>query len=34
MATSVFDTILTKGVRAGQVPARTQKARPWYRQTA
>jgi hypothetical protein len=34
MATSVFDTILTKGVRAGQVPARTQKARTWYRQTA
>tara|TARA_A200000159_G_scaffold72616_1_gene67375 strand:+ start:69 stop:668 length:600 start_codon:yes stop_codon:yes gene_type:complete len=33
MAT-LFDEILTKGVRAGQVPARTQKARNWYRETA
>ena len=33
MAT-LFDEILTKGVRAGQVPARTQEARNWYRQTA
>lgn len=30
----VFDTILSQGVRAGQLPARTQKARDWYRNTA
>lgn len=30
----LFDEILTKGVRAGQVPARTSKARDWYRDTA
>ena len=30
----LFDEILTKGVRAGQVPARTAKARDWYRETA
>lgn len=36
MATIVtpFDTIITKGVRAGQIPARTQDARDWYRETA
>ena len=34
MAAYVFDQILTKGVRAGQVPAREQKAREWYRDTA
>jgi hypothetical protein len=33
MAT-VFDTVLTKGVRSGQVPARTEAARRWYRDTA
>jgi hypothetical protein len=33
MAT-LFDEILTKGVRSGQIPARTQKARDWYRETA
>ena len=33
MAT-LFDEILTKGVRTGQVPARTQAARTWYRDTA
>jgi len=33
MAT-LFDEILTKGVRAGQVPARESKAREWYRNTA
>ena len=33
MAT-VFDEILTKGVRTGQIPARTSKAREWYRATA
>lgn len=30
----LFDTILSQGVRAGQVPARTQQARDWYRNTA
>jgi len=33
MAT-VFDTIITQGVRAGQIPARTDAARSWYRDTA
>jgi hypothetical protein len=33
MAT-VFDTIITQGVRAGQIPARTQEARDWFRETA
>lgn len=31
---SVFDNILTKGVRAGQIPARTADARQWYRNAA
>ncbi len=31
---SVFDTIITKGVRSGQLPARTDAARKWYRETA
>ena len=30
----VFDEILTSGVRSGQVPSRTQKAREWYRERA
>ena len=30
----IFDTILTKGVRAGQIPARTESAREWYRNSA
>ena len=30
----VFDELLTKGVRTGQVPARTQNAREWYRNAA
>jgi hypothetical protein len=30
----LFDDILTKGVRSGQMPAREQKARDWYRDTA
>jgi hypothetical protein len=30
----VFDTILSQGVRGGQIPARTQEAREWYRNTA
>ncbi len=33
MAT-IFDTVLTKGVRSGQIPARTDEARKWYRDTA
>lgn len=33
MAT-LFDSILTQGVRAGQIPARTADARTWYRDTA
>lgn len=33
MAT-VFDTIITQGVRSGQIPARTQQARDWFRETA
>lgn len=32
--TTIFDTVLTKGVRAGQIPARTEAARTWYRDTA
>lgn len=31
---SIFDEIITKGVRAGQIPARTEQAREWYRNTA
>jgi hypothetical protein len=30
----VFDTIITKVVRSGQVPSRTDSARKWYRETA
>lgn len=30
----IFDEILTAGVRAGQIPARTQTARDWYRNAA
>lgn len=30
----LFDEILTKGVRAGKIPAREQTARDWYRDTA
>jgi hypothetical protein len=30
----IFDEILTKGVRSGQIPARESKARDWYRDTA
>lgn len=33
MAT-IFDNIITQGVRAGQIPARTDQARSWYRDTA
>ena len=31
---TLFDNILSQGVRAGQIPARTQQARDWYRNTA
>lgn len=34
MTAYVFDSILTRGVKANQIPARTQQARDWYRQTA
>lgn len=30
----VFDTIITQGVRSGQIPSRTDAARKWYRETA
>ena len=30
----IFDRIITQGVRAGQIPARTDGARDWYRNTA
>lgn len=30
----LFDEILNKGVRSGQIPAQTSKARDWYRETA
>lgn len=30
----LFDEILSKGIRAGQMPAREQKAREWYRDAA
>jgi hypothetical protein len=29
--TAIFDTILSKGVRSGQLPARTDASREWYR---
>jgi hypothetical protein len=32
--TNVFDQIITQGVRAGQIPARTEQARAWYRDAA
>ena len=31
---SKFDEILAQGVRAGQIPARTQGARDWFRNKA
>jgi hypothetical protein len=34
MAAKIFDDILLKGIRSGQVPARTQSAREWYRDQA
>jgi hypothetical protein len=32
--TGVFSEIITRGVRSGQIPARTSAARDWYRNTA
>lgn len=34
MTAYVFDAILTRGVKANQIPARTQQARDWYRDVA
>jgi len=34
MVAYVFDKIIAKGARAGQIPARTQQARDWFRNTA
>lgn len=34
MVANVFDTLLVKGVRAGQIPARTQQSRTWFRTEA
>lgn len=34
MVAYVFDTLLTRGVKSGQLPARTQAARDWYRNEA
>lgn len=34
MVAKLFDELLLKGVRAGQLPARTQSAREWYRDQA
>jgi len=34
MATSFFDTILSQGIRTGQIPARETSARTWYRNRA
>jgi hypothetical protein len=30
----VFDKLLAQGIRSGQIPARTKKARQWFRDTA
>lgn len=34
MAAKVFDDILLKGIRSGEVPGRTKASREWYRQQA
>jgi len=34
MAADIFDKLISKGVRAGQVPARTESARTWFRKAA
>ena len=34
MVSKVFDELLAQGVRSGQIPARTQQSRDWFRTTA
>jgi len=34
MAIQLFDQILSKGLRAGEIPGRTQRSRDWFRDTA
>lgn len=34
MSSKIFDELLLKGIKSGQVPARTQAARDWYREQA
>jgi hypothetical protein len=34
MATNVFDDLLLKGIRSGQMPARNSTAREWFREKA
>lgn len=34
MARLIFDDLLIKGVKSGQIPARTKEAREWYRNSA
>ena len=34
MVSSLFNSILLKGVRSGQIPARTQQSRDWFREQA
>jgi hypothetical protein len=34
MAATLFDQLITQGVRSGQIPSRTQQARDWYRDIA
>jgi len=34
MVAYIFDRILSKGIRSGQIPARTREARTWFRDTA
>ncbi len=34
MVAYTFDKLLAQGVKAGQIPARTQQAREWFRETA
>jgi len=34
MAAHIFDDLLLKGIKSGQIPARTAEARKWYRQKA
>ena len=34
MVSKVFDELLAQGVRSGQIPARTQQSRDWFRTAA